>query len=286
MWEAVEPAVWAWVNFGGLGGRTRRGCGTVFCKGFGPASVTSIDKWYRERVPAISYGVRDWPTMPTHFLCQPSLGRPLEQWNRVIGLLRDFRQKSGAGLGHPRPPGPDRSWYPEPDTIRRITDQHSPGHDPKLHLSDGKPLPDGFPRAEFGLPIVFKFIDDREGDPKRTTLYPYVGGKAEDKGTLGSPDIHISGGEVKERMASPLILKPLVLSKDDALAIILPMQTRALDHVALNDDRGKDKTPRHAVPVRDATLVGYPDSPILGLSRIGSALEAFLNLAMRPAGAH
>lgn len=26
----VEAAIWAWVNFGGLGARTRRGCGTLF----------------------------------------------------------------------------------------------------------------------------------------------------------------------------------------------------------------------------------------------------------------
>ena len=32
LWPQVEPAVWAWVNFGGLGGRTRRGCGAIRCK--------------------------------------------------------------------------------------------------------------------------------------------------------------------------------------------------------------------------------------------------------------
>jgi CRISPR-associated protein Cmr1 len=281
--KQVEPALWAWVNFGGLGSRTRRGCGALYCQQLAPPDLDSIDSWYRDRVPAISDGVRDWPTMPTQFLCYPQTGKPFHQWNRVIALFRDFRQKPGNGPGHARPPGPDRSWYPEPDTIRRITGSHSPGHDPSQHLSGGSPLPDGFPRAEFGLPIVFKFIDDKKGDPKRTTLQPYVGGQENDKGTPDSPDIHVTGGEITKRMASPLVLRPLALTKEVAVAIILPLQTRGVSHVALVSDNGSDLIPRHAVPVRDASFIVYPDSPIRGLTSSGSALDAFLKLAVQAA---
>ncbi|MGH8614681.1 MAG: type III-B CRISPR module RAMP protein Cmr1, partial [Gammaproteobacteria bacterium] len=38
----VEAAVWAWVNFGGIGARTRRGCGALFSKDFAPSSVDSL----------------------------------------------------------------------------------------------------------------------------------------------------------------------------------------------------------------------------------------------------
>ncbi|HTU89716.1 MAG TPA: RAMP superfamily CRISPR-associated protein, partial [Gemmataceae bacterium] len=300
LWTQVEPAVWAWVNFGGLGSRTRRGCGAIkgrevevdeggsilrTIKELAPKDAADLAAMWKKYVPK-PYPVREWPTMPSQFLCHPNSGKLFEQWNRVIGLLRDFRQKAGGSPGHPRPPGPDRSWYPEPDTIRRITGDCSAGHDPSSHLSGGNPLPDGFPRAEFGLPIVFKFIDDKNGDPQRTTLHPYVGGTAEDRGTPRSPDIHITGGEIKDRMASPLILKPLALATDGALAVILPMQTSGVGHVAIVDESGADRTPRHTVPIRDATLVGYPDSPIRGLSTTGSALEAFLNLAVLSAGTH
>ncbi len=281
----VEPAMWAWVNFGGVGSRTRRGCGALFCKALAPKDADDLAAKWKKYVSK-AHPIREWPTMPSQFLYHPTTGKPLDQWNRVIGLLRDFRQKAGAIPGHPRPLGPDRSWYPEPDTIRRITGDFSSGHDPSAHLSGGNPLPDGFPRAEFGLPIVFKFIDDKNGDPQRTTLHPYVGGTAEDRGTPGSPDIHITGGEIKDRMASPLVLKPLALATGGALAVILPIHTRGVDHVALVDGSGNDRTPRHTVPVRDATLVGYPDSPIGGLSTTDSALTAFLNLAVLSAGTH
>jgi hypothetical protein len=134
------------------------------------------------------------------------------------------------------------------------------------------------------LPIVFKFLDDKNGDPKRTTLQPYVGGQETDKGTPDSPDVHVTGGEIAERMASPLVLRSLALTRDVAVAIILPLQTRGVSHVALVNDNGTDLTPRHAVPVRDTAFVGYPDSPIRGLTPRGSALEAFLTLALQMAG--
>lgn len=286
LWSQVEPALWAWVNFGGLGSRTRRGCGAIYCKDFAPGNLDSIDKWYRDRVPAATPEIRDWPTMPAQFLCYPQTGKPFDQWDRVIGLLRDFRQKAGHTPGHARPLGPDRSWYPEPDTIRRITGTYSAGHDPSQHLSGGTPLPDGFPRAEFGLPIVFKFLDDKNGDPQRTTLQPYVGGQETVKGTPESPDVHVTGGEIAERMASPIVLRPLALTRDVAVAIILPLRTRGVSHVALVDDNGTDLTPRHVVPVRDAAFVGYPDSPIRGLTTCGSTVEAFLTLAVQTAKTH
>jgi CRISPR-associated protein Cmr1 len=134
------------------------------------------------------------------------------------------------------------------------------------------------------LPIVFKFIDDKSGDPKRTTLQPYVGGTENEQGTPDSPDIHLTGGEVKERMASPVILKPLAFTKDVAVAIILPLQTRGVGHVALLNDNGADLTPRHAVPVQEAAFVGYHNSPIRGLTTTGSALDAFLHLAAQTSG--
>ena len=280
----VEPALWAWVNFGGLGSRTRRGCGAIYCQKLAPTNLESLDMWYREHVPAIGCRIRDWPTMPTQFLYFPHSGTPINQWNQVIGLFRDFRQKPGNTPGHARPPGPARSWYPEPDTIRQISECHSIGHDPSLHLSGGRPLPNGFPRAEFGLPIVFKFIDDKRGDPQRTTLHPYVGGQENNKGTADAPDIHVTGGEIKDRMASPVILKPLALSKDNSVAIIVPMQTHRLEHVTLIGDRGVDCTPRHTVPIQDTKFVEYPHSPIRGLTTTGSALEAFLNLATQAYG--
>lgn len=281
--KQVEPAIWAWVNFGGLGSRTRRGCGAIYCKELAPQNLASLDKWYRDRIPANRHEIREWPTMPTQILYSQNLDDPLAQWNHVIRLLKDFRQKAGKGLGYARPLGPGRSWYPEPDTIRRIMNRHSHGHDPYKHLSGNRPLPDGFPRAELGLPIVFKFINDNKGEPSQTTLHPYLEDRQNDSVTTDSSDIRSTAGEIKDRMASPLILRPLGISNDLAVSIVVVLQTPGVQKVALLDKNGEDLCPRHSVPVQDSKFVEYPDSPIRGLTKKGSALEAFLNFAVQTA---
>lgn len=35
--KEVEAALWAWINFGGVGARTRRGCGSLYCAKYSPA---------------------------------------------------------------------------------------------------------------------------------------------------------------------------------------------------------------------------------------------------------
>ena len=101
--------------------------------------------------------------------------------------LRDFRQKPGiARFG--RWPSPGRSKWPEPDSIREITGMHSRstrGHRCNDHIPNNKARV-SFPRAQFGLPIIFKFKDERCGDPYQTELLP-------------------SG---YKRVASPIILLP------------------------------------------------------------------------------
>src|SRR6185437_14498269 len=116
-------------------------------------------------------------------------GPALDLWDWLVGLLRHFRQ----GGSFARNPGqgqrPGRSRYPEPETVRQMTGANRglSGHQ-RLEQVQA----DAFPRAEFGLPMVFHF--QGRGEPPDTTLQPVV------------------GGEARERMASPLILKPLALA--------------------------------------------------------------------------
>ena len=84
---------------------------------------------------------------------------PIAAWKRAVETLKDFRQ--GPGLGRnpdSRPNRPGRSRWPESDAIRRLTGQWTPRHEPK-HAVDGF-----YPRAAFGLPMVFDFKD--RDDPK------------------------------------------------------------------------------------------------------------------------
>jgi CRISPR-associated protein Cmr1 len=172
-------------------------------------------------------------------------------WDHVIKLFRDFRQ--GVGLG--RNPGerlnrPGRSRWPEPETIRRVTRQRLARHSRLTHIPD-----DAFPRAELGLPIVFHFQE--QGDPPDTVLYP-------------------NGG--RERMASPLILKPLALANGTCVPLIVRLKTPVLTGVDLRQGERSLPLPQPTI-LRDPKLATYRDSPMQNRSPSGSALQAFLAYA-------
>ena len=262
----VEAAVWAWTNFGGIGSRTRRGCGALFCQETAPRDVASIGKWYRENLPVFGNGQQqgqDWPTMPDKILIGSTVGKPIDQWAEVIEVMRAFRQ--GAGVG--RNPGssggarmPGRSRWPEPEAIRRLTKARLPKHQRLAAIPD-----DAFPRAEFGLPIVFHFKDGQEKkerysefrDPPESELYP-----------AGS-----------KRMASPIILRPVAFGDGRrSVPLIMRLVTKPLTDVEL---KVRGETIHSAGPeeIQGRRLADYKGSPMSGLTEDGSALEAFINFA-------
>lgn len=257
VWRDVEPALWAWANFGGLGSRTRRGCGAIYCHAFAPADEDELVRRFNEYVHS-GTAVRDWPTLAECVLIGDVQNDAIGAWDKVIKLLRDFRQAVNVG----RNPGsqvsrPGRSRWPEPETIRSITGRRSQRH------ARQKDIPDNaFPRAEFGLPIVFHFKDKGHGDPQDTTLYP--------------------AGDY-ERMASPLILRPVALKgQQRSLPVIVRLKTQVVDKVELHDNDGKQKLPiPGAILIRDPKLAQYRDSPLASRSGQGSALEAFVTYAQK-----
>jgi CRISPR-associated protein Cmr1 len=247
--EDVETTVWAWVNFGGLGARTRRGCGSLFCKELVPKDVSDLESWFKSAPFDHAGNELDWPTMPGTVLVGKQVPAPTDAWKVVIGLLQKFRQGEGVG----RNPGqqhnrPGRSRWPEPETIRQVTNRRSSQHARLAHIPD-----DAFPRAEFGLPIVFHF--QGQGEPPDTVLYP----------------------SAAERMASPLILKPLALANGTAVPLILRLATPPLEGVELKQGSNGLELPQTTV-VRASRLAAYHDSP-LSASESGSAVEAFLLFA-------
>ncbi|MGH8012915.1 MAG: type III-B CRISPR module RAMP protein Cmr1 [Candidatus Binataceae bacterium] len=253
--QEVETAMWAWVNFGGLGARTRRGCGALLCEELAPRDIDDLQRWFRTGSLNPESNLRSWPTMPTNVLVGSSPKAPLEAWKRVIGLLQSFRQTGGIarnpGTQHGRP---GRSRYPEPETIRQVTGRRPTQHARLAHIPD-----DAFPRAEFGLPIVFHF--QGRDEPPQTELYP---SRAEN-------------GEDRERLASPLILKPLALANGEAVSLIMRLVTPPLERVQLKQGNRPLSLPATTV-VRGSRLATYRDSPLAG-SASGSAVEAFLSYA-------
>lgn len=258
--EDVETAVWAWVNFGGLGARTRRGCGALLCKELAPRDTSDLDRWFKSASFASESAERDWPTMASRVLVGNQAQAPIDAWKQVIGCLQTFRQGEGVGRNTGQQKNrPGRSRWPEPETIRRVTSRPSSQHARLAHIPD-----DAFPRAEFGLPIVFHF--QGQGEPPDTVLYP-------------------SGAE---RMASPLILKPLALANGKALPLIMKLVAPSVTGVELRPANASAAKALNAatdsnlladkklVPkLRDPALSAYDNSPLKD-STLGSAVEAFL----------
>jgi len=210
----VEAALWAWETFGGIGARTRRGFGALHCTkinqnpcSFADDTTTPIAVQNSIRAGLRTHLIKgDWPKdVPYlsneifYYRFTPSKRSANDAWKAIISSLKRFRQHR---------PGYGRSRWPEPDAIRKATGQWlksgvkaagHPGHapDPK---NSGK-----FPRAAFGLPIVFHFKDADERNPNR-----------EPRDVLLKLDSH-------DRMASPLILRPIRMSEQRyfGLAVLL-----------------------------------------------------------------
>jgi CRISPR-associated protein Cmr1 len=168
--QDVMCAVWAWVNFGGLGARTRRGCGALFCRDFAPIALdaAAVGKRLRNKVKEYELCTkagREWPTFCQKiFLKPPVHGTLLGAWSESVEPMQEFRQGRDFARNHGDDgPVPGRSRWPEPDTLRREFHHNHPDHAPD------PAMPEGFPRAAFGLPIIFHFKD--EEDPS-SQIYP------------------------------------------------------------------------------------------------------------------
>ena len=188
--DEVRRALWAWLHFGGLGGRTRRG--------FGALELVSARGW---ELPSIEAGWpterrRDeveWPVLPRSAgevgRAPRKLANGRDAQERLLDLLRRMRQ---GDLGRkPNQPRPGRSYWPEPDALRKVHGITSGRHSTPIH----SPRIDKFPRAAFGTPIIFQFkTEPGEREPLDTTLVPTA--RVEGKVT----PLH--------RLASSLVLRP------------------------------------------------------------------------------
>ncbi len=194
--EEVEAALWAWETFGGIGARTRRGFGALHLLTVNGKKPPDID---RTRVSAdIQEKLTEFVAPGKHPEGSPHLSQnlvfkvlhypqntlPSAAWHNLIGRLKNFRQARSNGTA-------GRSLWPEPEAIRHLTG-----------LRDELPSIQKFPRAAFGLPIVFHFTG--KNAPADTTL---------------------QGTEREiERLASPLILRPMVCSNNQVVGLALLLE--------------------------------------------------------------
>ncbi|MDM5165972.1 type III-B CRISPR module RAMP protein Cmr1 [Bacillus altitudinis] len=254
--KEVEAALWAWINFGGIGSRTRRGCGSLYCKQFSPynkRTKSQLEKWFEQKLleydiqmPASS---REWPTLSREFKVQAFPSSMISSWQSVIQTYETFRRRSNPDKKR------GRSCWPEADTIRLSTGKAKSGH----HIPYPKEKPfkyQAFPRAQFGLPIQFRFAPKDSGkDPDPVTLLP--------KG--------------KDRLASPLILKPLAINQEESVGMVMVLQQPKIEALSLLGDRKPlpDVTDEQSI-YPTATYSNNPLQDESGRTH-SSAIQAFLH---------
>lgn len=200
VWETLR---W-WANFGGLGARTRRGLGAI--------------RVMNQKITPIT--ADEAQNIGCQLVLKPQSNSVYTAWTEAVNKLQSFRQGVNFGRNAGQQPNrPGRSRWSEPDAIRRTlsTDNNQVWlkSDLKTHAPVHK-AGNVFPRTAFGLPIIVKFKEysarDEIGriysqEPDSTTLQPIL----------------IGENKPRERMASPLILRPYFNGHGwQAAALLLP----------------------------------------------------------------
>lgn len=219
----IEAALWAWETFGGIGGRTRRGFGaleldkingeTINVKGYKAATIEAEIK-----VDLAKYLLpnktcdENMPHLTINSIFRTKQANDVKNaWENLIQKLKDFRQSPRTGNNYK-----GESHWSEPDAIRRIVGTFAVNvKDQETNqIKDRKPshqVGNKFPRAEFGLPIIIKFKEENQRDPKTQTLKP----------------------RRFERLASPLILRPIICVDKKAVGLALILETPDLPELEL-----------------------------------------------------
>ncbi|MCC6526646.1 MAG: type III-B CRISPR module RAMP protein Cmr1 [Polyangiaceae bacterium] len=207
----TRNALRAWILFGGYGGRTRRGLGSLKvlddASGWLPsagtrAALTSL--FGLDIFAAPTKAPCDVPWFGGAAIHVGSADRSAQKaWTTALDWLKEFRQGTTGqqgerarepGAGKAQPQRPSISNWPEADKIRRIknkTNAHAPRHNATA----------AWPRAGFGLPIIGQFQtkgrnDERYDEP-------------------GAFELSWRAGNIEhDRLASPLIVKALPLADD------------------------------------------------------------------------
>lgn len=219
--QTIETFRW-WSNFGGMGARSRKGLGSIHI-----SSTTNF--------PLINkpLSVEEVAQANCRIVVKNRSIDPYTQLEQGINKLRDFRQKAelGRNKGQALKPA-GRSRWPEPDALRRIyVNQHAKEHAP-VHEAGQV-----FPRALFGLPILFHFPVEKG---LNSTLEPSQG----------------------DRLASPLFIRPFYLGKNGkgekewaSCALVTPYEHIKNMNVSLGRNETypvwKSDTAQHIRPIQD-----------------------------------
>lgn len=208
----IESALWAWANFGGIGARTRRGLGAIHC----PELAVDDPRFAaaRQQFAQVATVLRGPP--------YANQGAPLTAWRRSLEAYVAFRQtaarrtKTVVRQGNKKTVPEGRSFWPEPDAIRRESGCHlDDARTGRKHapFTGSEATPDAFPRGLLGMPIIFSFVKDGPGKERRTGKKNPPNHAKDPCDAELVPGIIDEMGNVKHgtRLASPVITRPLFL---------------------------------------------------------------------------
>ncbi|MCA9543437.1 MAG: type III-B CRISPR module RAMP protein Cmr1 [Myxococcales bacterium] len=207
----VADAVDAWLAFGGVGGRTRRGFGAVGATQ--PIDVRALNQRFCGLPGERLVGVPAFGRGPLKL--GPREDDGIKALSYGLGRLRDFRQGTGEGMGRnpgledPRRPG--RSRWPEAEAIRVKVRQGDPKYGRRQVGVDA------FPRAQFGMPIIFHF--QSFDDPRDQTLAPL------DADRLASP-LHLGCHSTSTGMGVHALVLSDGVQRDQASLSGITVQTK------------------------------------------------------------
>lgn len=234
--EEVLLAVLAWVHFGGIGARTRRGFGAlafdgeVDLHGTVPGKVRSLHRQgvaelWKQLQAASRPGSRLRGAMALAGDSQASAERAQAD---EVATLQEFRQAIGTARARssrpeasPRQPG--HSHWPEPTALRQLAGSGA-------EWLQSSPASDRcFPRAAFGLPIEVKFkdrVDERADASVRS--------------------------EQTTRWCSPVLLRPVSVSDRSYQPVLLLLRGEQPAAVSVHMSNGRHRLPVKGVgPAKD-----------------------------------
>lgn len=256
----VEAALRTWELFGGLGARTRRGFGALRLTKLDDNEPTTLlpsePSEARETIERLLEQLiapeAKWPDEVPHLarkprmkLLPPSGGTALRVWSDLIARLKGFRQsRRNKHTGRKDPFG--HSDWPEPNAIRQLFHLRTRGP----HAARSLPK---FPRAQLGLPLIFHFPHD-----------PTV------------PDQTLQGNDKEaQRLASPLLLKPVACRGGKALGLALILEGTHIPNALVLE--GSPRDARGDNVLRDAYLSRSEAAQVPPLSNTVDVAQAFLD---------
>jgi len=190
----VERAIKAWVTLGGVGSRTRRGCGALQPIGTGSISAllppnerSALHEWLVELAGPVPVGAPEWSTLSGAGLVYGNECAPLQAW-RDLGKFWSRFRKGHFTESHPEYNPLDGGKWRDHDRLRNYR-----GED---RIALAKPL--------LGLPTIYQDFPSRGSKPRSFS------------GTLESAET--------SRMASPVLLKPVFFADGRTRPVVVVLR--------------------------------------------------------------